>query len=100
MPTFFADAYGRIRAVLDNPPIGLSERAGSILREFEAERWLNRYLDLAGLADTFERMSSHLSRRFGRRVDFTPLTPALPGLLDLLDADFNRFYPDLQTRLR
>ena len=97
--TFCDRCYTRITDHLEAQPPGVDPRAAAVLCEFVTERWLDRYRSREGLAETFDRMSRHLTRRFRRDVDFTPATPHLPQVITTLQRHFDRFYPELIQQL-
>jgi acyl carrier protein phosphodiesterase len=86
---FAAEFYGSIEALRGEIPA----EAMLALERMRADDWLCSYRELAGVEETFRRMSQRLRRPF----DLAPAAAVLERHYAAFEADFAAFFPELSA---
>lgn len=89
LATFTANAY---EALLQAEPF-LPERMAGVCRAMAAGDWLSSYERVESIGTALQRMA----RRLSRRNDLATGIQALTANYAALEADFHRFFPELQA---
>ena len=88
LDAFTAEVYSGLRRHAGTVPT----HARGALRRMEEQDWLGSSATLSGV----ERALSRISMRLGRPGLLTPAVPDLAAQIDDLDADFQRFFPEVR----
>jgi acyl carrier protein phosphodiesterase len=86
---FAAEFYGSFEGLREAIP----PEAMVALERMRADNWLCSYRELAGVEETFRRMSQRLRRPF----DLAPAAAALERDYAAFEADFAAFFPELSA---
>ncbi|MEL6494518.1 MAG: ACP phosphodiesterase [Cyanobacteria bacterium J06623_7] len=74
--------------------------ARGVIQHMIVEDWLASYATLAGIETTLARISWRLNRRRQRNYDLTLALAELVANYQLLERDFQQFFPQLQSHLK
>jgi acyl carrier protein phosphodiesterase len=70
-----------------------------ILRRMAREDWLGCYAHVAGIEYVLRRLSLRIAERTGRVIPLADAVRDLAGSYDDLRADFQAFFPEIQTHM-